>query len=537
MKTNPLLLIDAYKAGHHLQYPEGTEYIYCNFTPRSVKRMPNMAKEIVSFGSQYALKYIHDIFKEGFFDRNKEEVLSEAKKLYSNYLGSDYDVSHFEKLHDLGYLPIKVKAIDEGTIIGEKIPILTIINTLPEFFWIPNFLETLISSLLWKPMHSASIAYGFRKILQEYALETDKDNLGFVDFQGHDFSFRGMQHPESAISSGMGWLTCFKGTDTVPAVDATKYYYNTDNAGFSVMASEHSVACAYGRGNEFEYFEHLITKFPNGILSLVSDSYDLWAVITDFLPRLKDKIISRNGKVVIRPDSGDPVDIICGCEKEIHAFDFYSIDLAKYYYKEILLNKESEIEYFKFKGKLHSIQLVGEDGLDVVINHVDRFPYQKGVVELLWDIFGGTINEQGYKVLDPHIGCIYGDSITLERAEEICERLKDKGFASTNVVLGVGSYSLSYATRDSQGVACKATWCTVNGEEREIFKDPITDNGEKKSSRGLLMVYEEDGLIKLKDQCTKEEESKGLLRLIYEDGEIIGKTNLEDIRLKILNKI
>jgi nicotinamide phosphoribosyltransferase len=164
---------------------------------------------------------------------------------------------------------------------------------------------------------------------------------------------------------------------------------------------------------------------------------------------------------------------------------------------------------------------------------------QKGVVELLWDIFGGTINEQGHKVLDPHIGCIYGDSITLERAEEICKRLKQKGFASTNVVLGVGSYSLSYATRDSQGVACKATWCVVNGEERKISKDPITDNGEKKSAKGLLMVYEKDDVIKLKDQCTKEEEESGLLKTVFENGyfQRLNVLNLTQIRENILKKI
>lgn len=483
MKTNAITLIDGYKTNHHRMFPKGTEMVYCNFTPRNVDRMPEMAKDIVVFGVQYTIKYIHEIFNDTLFNAEKECFLQQIKEYYSNYLAEEYNVDHFEKLYDLGYLPIEIKGLEEGTIIGEKIPILTIVNTLPDFFWLPNFLETLISSLLWKSMHSASLAYGFKKILLKHAKETDQHNLGFVNFQGHDFSFRGMQHPESAISSGMGWLTSFKGTDTVPAVHGVEYYYGMKNAGFSVSASEHSVMTAYGSENEFEAFETIIDEFPNGVLALVSDSYDLWNVITNFLPRLKDKIMARNGKIVCRPDSGDPVDIICGLKSK---------------YKDLS-------EYIK----------------------------QKGVIESLWDIFGGTINDQGYKVLDPHIGCIYGDSITLERADEICQRLKEKGFASTNIVLGVGSYSLSCVSRDQQGCAMKATACIVNGEFREIFKDPITGNKEKKSARGLLMAYEEDGIIKLKDQCTIEEEKAGLLKTIYKDGNFIKHISFEEIKEKI----
>jgi len=477
--------------------------------------MPENAKQIVVFGAQYTMKYIDEIYRKNFFNKPKEQVIGEAKKYLSSYLGCDYDVTHFEKLHDLGYLPIRVKTLKEGTVVGEKIPILTIYNTHPEFFWLPNFLETLISSLIWKPVHSASLAFGYKKILTDWAKKTDKNNLGFVNFQGHDFSFRGMQHPESAISSGLGFLTSFYGTDTIPALQASQYYYNSENVGFSVPASEHAVCTSYGKENELESFKRILTQYPTGIVSLVSDSYDLWKVCTEFVTTLKDLILSRDGKLVIRPDSGDPVDIICGTIKE--NTDSYEN------------NREDALLHNQRHGKS------------------DLEPEQKGVIELLWDVFGGTVNDQGYKVLDPHIGVIYGDSITLERANEICRRLEAKGFASTNIVLGVGSYSMGYATRDNQGGAVKATYVelTTNigksiGEVgtmdvpevigRVIFKDPITDDGTKKSARGLLYVGKnENGEYYLQDNVSWEKEGTGELETIF-DGVLVKETSLSEIR-------
>jgi nicotinamide phosphoribosyltransferase len=177
----------------------------------------------------------------------------------------------------------------------------------------------------------------------------------------------------------------------------------------------------------------------------------------------------------------------------------------------------------------------------ITIQELDWKPSDKGLIELLWDTFGGTINEQGYKVLDSHIGAIYGDSITIERCEQICERLKAKGFASTNIVFGVGSYSMGYATRDNQGGAVKSTYVEINGEGVEIFKDPVTDDGTKKSAKGLLKVVLDDStgvdVLKLQDQCTIEEEKEGLLSTIFLDGVFYNPTSLTAIRTKIDSQI
>jgi nicotinamide phosphoribosyltransferase len=310
---------------------------------------------------------------------------------------------------------------------------------------------------------------------------------------------RGMSSVESATLSGMGHLLSFTGTDTIPAIYQLEQSYNAIGLiGASVPATEHSVMCMGTKESEIETFKRLLNLYPTGILSVVSDTWDLWKVLTEFLPQLKEEILSRDGKLVIRPDSGDPVDIIC--------------------------------------GKLPS---------DIAVS-----PENKGVIELLWNVFGGTINEQGYKVLDSHIGAIYGDSITRERAIQICERLKAKGFASTNIVFGIGSYTYQYNTRDTFGFAMKATYGEIttwtehyvrsssHTECREIFKDPITDDGTKKSKKGLLNVHKvnigkPNEYIDVIDQVDWKYESEGLLTTVFKNGKLIKTTTLEEIRAKL----
>lgn len=491
---NPLLLTDGYKTGHHQQYPQGTELVYSNFTPRSNKYAPNGADHVVVFGTQMVFQQIHEVFERDFFSQPKEIVCGEMERELSLYLNTDYDVSHFEALHDLGYLPIEVKSLEEGTRAPIRVPVMTIKNTHPEFYWITNYLETIISNLLWKPMTSATIAHEYRKILTKWQEKTDKERAWFIDWQGHDFSMRGMDSIEAVISSGLGHLTSFSGSDSLPAIyGARRFYGETEFVSGSVNATEHSVMCAGTKEDEVGTFKNLMDTYPTGILSVVSDTWDLWEVVTNHVVKLKDQIMSRDGKLVIRPDSGDPADILCGY---------------------------NTLDEFELKEKK----------INVDYNH----PSYKGVIELLWETFGGTVNEQGYKVLDDHIGAIYGDSITLERADEICQRLESKGFASTNVVLGIGSYTYQFNTRDSFGFAMKATYVEVNGEGREIFKDPVTDNGMKKSARGLLYVGKsENGEYYLEDQVTKEREREGMLKVIYKDGNFENVTTLKEIRERI----
>ena len=480
------MLIDFYKADHRRQYPEGTELVYSNFTPRKSRLADN--DRLVFFGLQYFVKeYLVKQWNEGFFAQPKEKVVAEYKRRMDNALGKDsVPVNHVAELHDLGYLPLVVKGLPEGTVVSPKIPVVTVYNTKPEFFWLTNYLESLMSAILWKPCTSATTALQYRKIFQQYARETvGGRDLDFVYWQGHDFSFRGMSGIEDACISSAGHLLSFYGTDTVPAIDFHEQYYNADSdkelVGGSVPATEHSVMCMGTKDNEIGTFERLISElYPAGIVSIVSDTWDFWQVITEYLPQLKPQILARDGKVVIRPDSGDPVKIIVGDPEA-----------------------------------------------------APGSPEFKGAIECMWEVFGGTTTEQGFKLLDSHIGLIYGDSITIERQKAILGGLKAKGFASFNVVLGIGSYTYEYVTRDTYGFAMKATYGEVNGEPRNIFKDPKTDDGTKKSAKGLLAVHEVNGELQLKDQCSWEEEKQGLLQAVFIDGKVVNEQSLSAIRVKV----
>ena len=563
---NALLATDGYKVGHHQQYPEGTTLVYSNFTPRSNKYAPKGCDKIVSFGQQMVIKQIHELFQTEFFSKPKDEVCGEMKRELSLYLGTDYDVSHFEKLHDLGFLPIHVKSIEEGSLVPMKVPVLTIYNTIPEFYWITNYLETIISNLLWKPMTSATIAHAYRKVLTKWQEKTDKEKAWFIDWQGHDFSMRGLDSIDATISSGLGHLTSFTGTDSLPAIyGARKYYGETGVVGGSVNATEHSVHCAGGKDDEIGTFRRLLETYPTGILSVVSDTWDLWKVCTEHIVTLKQDILSRYGKLVIRPDSGNPVDILCG--ENIESFD--NLEDAKDVFNDDLYENQvhgerhyeiPETRLVRVGDKFYQLnadtdwnrydkQYYFIESIDIQATPIEVEPKHKGVIELLWDVFGGTINEQGYKVLDPHIGAIYGDSITIDRADEICERLENKGFASTNVVLGLGSFNYQYNTRDTFGFAMKATYVELEvpmyGElsdqnlntkiiGREIFKDPVTDDGTKKSATGLLCVtYDNENGYMLADKVTWDGEANGVLKTIYKEGSMFNQTTLTEIRNKL----
>jgi nicotinamide phosphoribosyltransferase len=483
---NPLLLTDGYKVDHRRQYPEQTTLVYSNWTPR--KSRINGVDEVVFFGLQYFIKkYIMQDFDAHFFKQPKEVVVAKYARRINNYLGENQVGSqHIEALHNLGYIPMVFKALPEGASVPIRVPMFTMYNTLPEFFWLTNYFETLLSAVVWLPCNSATIAKQYRTVLDRYANETSS-MPEFVDWQGHDFSMRGMGGIEAAVTSAAGHLLSFSGTDTIPSIEFLEEYYNGNSdlelIGGSVAATEHSVMCMGTTEGEYETFKRLICDiYPKGIVSIVSDTWDLWKVLTDYLPRLKQEITSREGKVVVRPDSGDPVDIICG-------------------------NPNGKTEQEK-----------------------------KGVIELLWDVFGGSINDKGFKELIPQIGAIYGDSITVERATHISEHLKAKGFASTNVVLGIGSFTYQYNTRDTFGFAMKATYGEVNGEGRAIFKDPITDDGTKKSAKGLMKIELENGKYKLIDQVSWEEEQQGELKEVFRDGKLLIDHSLKEIRKQVARK-
>ncbi len=480
----PVLLVDGYKVGHVFQYPKDTELVYSNLTPRKGRSGQDTA--VVFFGLQYFIQeYLITQFNENFFAKPEQQVMAAYERRIDNYLGKGaITYEHIRQLHQFGRLPIKIKALKEGTLVPYGVPMLTVENTEPRFFWVTNMLETIMSAILWKACTSATSADRFRRSFEKFSAMTVSDQVNpFIDWQGHDFSFRGMSGLEDAAISGAAHLLSFTGTDTIPAIDFLEQYYGADASeqlvGGSVSATEHSVMCMGLEDSEQETFRRLIEDvYPTGIVSIVSDTWDFWKVLTDILPKLKSKILARNGKVVIRPDSGDPVLIING----------------------------------------DPLAPLGS-------------PEHKGAIRLLDEIFGSTTTAKGFKVLDPHVGLIYGDSITPERQDSILSGLAKNGYASDNVVLGIGSYNYQYVTRDTHGFAIKATFgATRSGGEVAIYKDPKTDDGTKRSAKGLLRVDRLNGKLTLTDNVSRVQEQGGELEPVFDNGRLVRFQTLAQIR-------
>lgn len=458
-------LIDFYKADHRSQYPPGTEVVFSNWTARK-SRIPGV-DGVVLFGLQYfVMEYLCERWRRDFFSMPKWAVIDRYLALMR---GSGINVTgeHLEALHDVGHLPLEVWTLPEGTVVPIGVPMMVMWNTRPEAFWLTNYLETSLSSVLWGPCTSATIAHEYRKRLDWYARESGGDPA-FVDIQGHDFSYRGMYGIEAAQLSGAAHLLSFRGTDTVPAIPfLERYYYAMPGQVVSVPATEHSVMSMGGRADEVETFRRLITEvYPTGPVSIVSDTWDYWRVWTEVLPALRDQVLAREGTVVIRPDSGDPVRIICGDPSA-----------------------------------------------------PPGTPAAKGSFQLAWELFGGTINERGYRQLDPRIRLIYGDSITLERCDQICAALVGRKFVPT-CVFGIGSYTYQYNTRDTFGFAVKAT-------------AGVVDDGTKRSARGLLAVRrDDDGRLVLHQGSgvTFDDVRSCEFQRIFKDGRLGAVSSLSAIR-------
>ena len=495
---NPLLLLDYYKTTHAEQYPKGLTKMASYFTPR-MSRIEGENK-LVMFGLQGFIKsYLIEGFNEYFFKRPKEEVLNEYRRILDATLGKDaYGLEKIEKLHDLGYLPLEIKALPEGTLVPIKVPMLEVSNTHPDFVWLVNTIETNISCYLWHAMLSANVGYRYRQIVNKYYDMSVEDDVPRRKALG-DFSMRGQESCESAIKSSAAFCLSFVNTATVPAISYLEKMYNCDctkeEVGFGAISTEHSVMCSNDAidGDEITMIKRLLTEiYPKHSFSMVSDSYDYWHLVTELLPKCKKEILEHEGTLLIRGDSGDPVDIICGTSRT---------------------SKNT--------------------------------PEEKGTVECLWEIFGGTINSKGYKVLNPHIKAIYGDSITPQRAIAIYERLMEKGFACNNVALGVGSFSMQCLqnedgsfnpyTRDTYGIAIKATYAEKENQKIEIYKNPKTDTGKfKKSQKGLCYVYEENGEIQYIDGYNTSFKgtinAPNLLQTVFKDGKMTKEYTLKEIR-------
>lgn len=484
-QTNPMLLIDFYKAVHAEMLPKGITKSVSYFTPRMsrVKRW----NEVAMFGLQGFIKeYLVDYFNEYFFFEHRNKAIGTYKTVMDAALGEGaYGLQKIEDLYDLGYLPIEIKALPEGTLVPMHVPMFSIENTHKDFAWLPQALESLISAEMWHPMIAATVGHTYRQIVNKFYEMTCDDDIPKSKALGA-FDFRGEECLQSAVKAGAGWCLSFLNTATVPTIPYLERNYNCDctkePVAFGSPSTEHSVACSNYAidGDEETLIKRLLTEiYPNTSFSAVLDSYDYWNVVENILPKLKNEIMNHNGCFLVRGDSGDCVDVVTR------------------------------------------------------------------TVFKLWEEFGGTTNSKGYKVLDPHVKAIYGDSITVQRCEQIYDILEKNGFAASNVALGVGSFSfqcieedgvLKPFTRDTFSSCIKATYCEIDGKPYPIFKNP-KDGGFKKSQRGLCHVYTgSDGKLTFKDGYTSENlPMNNLLETVFRDGKLVKEQSLQEIR-RVLNE-
>ena len=491
MYKNPCLMVDAYKLGHYFQMPEGVETIYSTWTARHNNYHPGCPNTVV-FGTQGFIKeYLVDFFNEHFFNEDINIIEHDFNRKISALFHPSYtSFERFRDLHALGYLPICVMGVPEGTILPPGIPDHIIFNTDSRFAWLPQYLEDLWSCHNWMPSTSATTAYYRRKLMEPYVKATCENPTAALRHMCGDFSMRGMPGEDAAYSSTAGHLLSFDRTATVEGNAYLEQYYGADLGkdppGLGVPSLEHSVVCqnvAYYKellatGNlpkgmtefvkeavrdnwdvnligEMCFMLHLLWDVqPQGMLTYVSDTYDYWGVVSKILPVIKPVILHRDGCFSIRPDSGDPVKIICG---DIEA--------------------------------------------------MPGSPEFKGTLFLLKEIFGGSINDKGFFELDPHIRMIYGDAITPKITESVCQWCKYDGhFAVNNVAFGIGAYTYQYVTRDTRGYAIKATDAYIRGiGELPLYKDPKTDPGKRSPRGAVALIKDKNGDFKLVQNLTVDE--------------------------------
>lgn len=449
---NLLLLTDSYKVSHYKQYPPGTQQIYSYFESRG-----GAFEEVVFFGLQYLLKeYLAGAVVT-------KEKIDEAENIYAEHFGNRllFNRAGWEYIlsEHGGRLPVRIKAVPEGLAVPYHNAVMTIENTDPKCFWLTNVLETLLVQV-WYGSTVATQSREIKKMILS-CLKATGDEAD-INFKLHDFGFRGVSSVESAAIGGAAHLVNFMGSDTVAALTFIQKFYNTGGMfGFSIPAAEHSTVTSWGKTHEADAYRNMLEQYPEGTLAVVSDSYNIYNACEHLWGEaLRDQVLARNGTLVIRPDSGEPKDVILK------------------------------------------------------------------VVEILGEKFGCEINAKGFKVLNPKVRVIQGDGVEYNSIQSILGNLRVNGWSADNVAFGMGGGLLQKLNRDTQKFAFKCSAAIVNGEEREVFKDPITDTG-KTSKRGRLKLIKNGTGYKT---LSIAEHGEDVLQTVFENGEIVKEYTFDEVK-------
>jgi nicotinamide phosphoribosyltransferase len=452
---NLILLTDSYKVTHHRQYPPQTESVFSYFESRGGE-----FSSTVFFGLQYYLKkYLAGRVVQ-------PEQIDEAEELFAQHFAGDKTLfnragwEHIVNKHD-GRLPISIRAVPEGSAIPVSNVLMTIENTDPACYWLTNYLETLLVQV-WYGSTVATQSREMKKTILDSLEETGSPEL--IDFKLHDFGFRGVSSVETAGVGGAAHLVNFRGTDTVAGLIVARDYYNCEMAGFSIPAAEHSTQTSWGADHEVDAMRNMLHQFPTGLVAVVSDSYDIFNACRNLWgEELKADVLNRDGVLVVRPDSGDPPEIVCK------------------------------------------------------------------VLETLDEAFGNETNDKGFKVLHPKVRVIQGDGIDRAMLSRILETTTAAEWSTDNIAFGSGGGLLQKLNRDTSKYAFKCSDITVNGQHRDVFKQPVTDSG-KRSKAGRLTLVQRDGqFVSIREEDRRRNDDDQMVE-VFRDGKILKEYTLDDIR-------
>ncbi len=450
MKTNAILNTDSYKCSQWVQYPDGTEYVYSYIESRG-----GAWDQTVYFGLQSFLReYMNKPITQA--DIDEAELFITAHGEPFNRAGWQYILDTYN-----GYLPLEIRAVDEGTVLPVSNVLVTVVNTDPKCFWLTSYIETALLRAIWYGTTVATNSFESKKLIRDAMIETGADLTSLI-YKLQNFGARGVSSEESAALGDAAHLVNFMGTDTISGLLAAKRYYDADMAGFSIPAMEHSTVTSWGRENEVASYRNMLNQFakPGAILAAVSDSYDIYNACKLWGTELKDQIVQSGAILVVRPDSGDPATVVVKCLK--------------------ILDKH----------------------------------------------FGHTVNEKGYRVLN-NVRVIQGDGIDHASIRSILFCMEMAGYSVDNIAFGQGGALLQQINRDTLKFAMKASAVRVNGEWRDVYKDPITDKG-KRSKRGLLALVERNGVYTTVSQS--EAGSNDVLKVRFRNGELFNQTTFAEVR-------
>jgi nicotinamide phosphoribosyltransferase len=461
---NVILLTDSYKVSHYKQYPPGSELVYSYFESRG-----GQFPEVVFFGLQYYLKrYLAGAIVT-------RERIEEADELLALHFGKKVlnraGWEHILRKHG-GRLPVVIRSAPEGSVIPNRNVLMTIENTDPECYWLTNYLETLLVQV-WYGCTVATQSRAMKKLILRYLIETGDPEL--IGFKLHDFGYRGVSSVETAAVGGAAHLVNFQGTDTLAGIEMLRQFYGAEMPGFSIPAAEHSTITSWGKEQEVDAYANMLSAYPDGLVAVVSDSYDIFRACGEIWGGvLKDKVLSRNGTLVIRPDSGDPPTVVCQ------------------------------------------------------------------VLEILGKRFGFMSNDKGYRVLPSQVRIIQGDGIDFEMLTLIMSRMKEQKWSVDNIAFGSGGGLLQKLNRDTLKFAFKCASIRVKGEDRDVYKDPVTDHGKISKAGRMKLVKRDGGYFTLTNRAEVGKsdsgfaEAKDELVEVFRDGVVSREWTIEEIRVRAL---